>query len=316
MDDAEIERLVGGPPRLRIDDIVNHPRFPEARKAYLDRFLELYGGDPFMVRLLIESGRIVVYLIAAVLEAAQDPARRDTWLTIGLLKRTLGLFGIGSGRHIDDLIARLCAVGFMESCACEADRRVRILRPTAPFRAHDRAWLAAHHAPLAALYPQYDYGHVMRGDPDFQAVQRRVSMAFLPLGAKLLHAVPEMMNFLNHAGGAMVLAALLQAAMMQDDPHAAVPYGDVGDRFGVSRTQVRNLLREAEASGLVRLHARGGHRVEILPQLWPRYDRWLAGGMYGHDLIYRAALRAMEAPADSPLIPQVAGAHDAMRLTA
>jgi len=44
--EAEIERLVGYPPRLRIEDIVNHPRLSEARKAYLDRFLDVYGGDP------------------------------------------------------------------------------------------------------------------------------------------------------------------------------------------------------------------------------------------------------------------------------
>lgn len=112
-----------------------------------------------------------------------------------------------------------------------------------------------------------------------------------------------------------------QAAMTQDDLlHAVVPYGDVGDRFGVSRTQVRKLLRDLEDAGLVRLHARGGRRVEILPRLWSYYDRWLAGGMYGGDLVYLAALRAMEVPADVPLLQQHVGTHsgapDTVRLTA
>ena len=276
------------------------------------------------------SGRFLVYHICGVLEAAQDPSRRDTWLTIGLLKQAMGLFGLASGRHIDDLVARLCEVGFMESRMSEVDRRVRILAPTAALRAHDRDWLVAHFAPLDALYPQHDYGHIMRRDPDFQAVYRRTSIAFLPLGAKLLHAVPEMLHVLNHAGGAMVLAALLQAAMSQADMsqadmtqdnllHAVVPYGDVGDRFGVSRTQVRKLLRDLEDAGLVRLHARGGRRVEILPRLWSYYDRWLAGGMYGGDLVYLAALRAMRVPADVPLLQQHVGTHagarDTVRLT-
>ena len=61
MHQAEIERLVGGPPRLSLDVIVNHPRMVPARKAYIDRFLEVYSGDPFLVRLLIESGRFIVY---------------------------------------------------------------------------------------------------------------------------------------------------------------------------------------------------------------------------------------------------------------
>jgi hypothetical protein len=159
-------------------------------------------------------------------------------------------------------------------------------------RAHDRDWLAAHHAPLTVLYPQHDYGLVMRRDPEFHAVYRRVCMQFLPLGAKLFLAVPDMMLFFDRAAGHMVLAALLHAAMTQGDhPHTAVPYADVGDRFGVSRTHVRKLLVAAEQAGLVKLHARGGHRVEILPRLWSSYDRGIAGGMYIHDMVYVAATR-------------------------
>jgi hypothetical protein len=298
--DAEIERLIGGPPRITVEDIVRHPRLPEARKLYLDRFLEVYGGDPFLVRLLIESGRFVVYHLAVLLEAAEDPARRETWFTIGLLKQKMALFELASGRHIDHLIARLCEVGYMELRPSEKDRRVRILRPTEKLRAHDRDWLAAHYAPLALLYPQHDYGLVMGRDPEFHVVFRRTCVPFLAVGVKLLLAVPDMMLFLDRPAGYMVIAALLQAAMAQGDhPHAAVPYADVGDRFGVSRTHVRNLLVTAQEAGLVKLHARGGHRVESLPRLWSSHDRGIAGGMYGHDAIYVAAAKtyALREPA-------------------
>jgi hypothetical protein len=60
LDEAEIERLPGGPPRLTFEDVVAHPRLPDARKAYIDRFLEVYGGDPFLVRLL-RSNRAVSF---------------------------------------------------------------------------------------------------------------------------------------------------------------------------------------------------------------------------------------------------------------
>jgi hypothetical protein len=84
--------------------------------------------------------------------------------------------------------------------------------------------------------------------------------------------------------------ALLQAASADPDhAHAAVPYAEVGDRFGVSRTHVRQLLMAAERQGLVKLQARGGHRVEIQPRLWASYDRAIAGGMFVRDLVYGAA---------------------------
>jgi hypothetical protein len=113
------------------------------------------------------------------------------------------------------------------------DRRVRILKPTEKLRAHDRDW-AARYTPLTVLYPHHDYGLVMRRDPQFQAVHRRVCVPFMSLGAKL--SCPS--RTLNRAAGYPVIASLLQAALSSGDyPHAAVPYADVGDRFGVSRTQ-------------------------------------------------------------------------------
>jgi hypothetical protein len=130
----------------------------------------------------------------------------------------------------------------------------------------------------------------MERDPAFQLVQRRTSLAFAPLGLKLLMSEPDMMLFFNRAAGHMVLAALLHSALSDPaNPHAAVPYADIGDRFGVSPTHVRELLSTAEDIGLVKLQARGGHRVEILPRLWESYDRAIAGGMSFHELIYGAA---------------------------
>jgi hypothetical protein len=290
MEEPEIEPLLDGPPRITLEQIVSHPRLPEARKVYIDRFLDIYGSDPFLVRLLIESGRFLIYHITVVLEAAQDPARPETWPTVGLLKKTMAPFGLASGRHIDDLIGRLCAVGYMELKTSDQDRRVRIISPTDKMRSHDRDWLSAHYAPLAILYPHHDYELVLQRDPNFHAVHRGICMQLVPLAAKLYVSIPDMMLFLNRAAGYVVIAALLQAAMAQPDSlHSAVPYGDVGDRFGVSRTHVRKLLVAAEEAGLVKLHGRGGRMVEILPRLWTSHDRAIAGGMYGHDLAYVAA---------------------------
>jgi hypothetical protein len=213
----------------------------------------------------------------------------------------MALFGLASDRHIDLLIRRLCSVGFMELKPAPQDRRVRILAPTEKLRAHDRDWLAAHIAPLTVLCPDHDYRPVMRKDPHFHGLYRRVSVPFLPLGAKLLLSLPDTMLFFNHAAGAVLEAALLHAAMAAPGyPHAAVPYSDIGERFGVSRTHVRQLLVAAEHARLVKLHTRGGRRVEILPRHWSSYDRGIAAGMYIHDLVYLATERtAIDAPAEA-----------------
>jgi hypothetical protein len=115
----ELERLVGGPLRLKLEEFASHPRLPEARKVYFDHFLKVYDGDPFLVRLIIESGRFLVFLLAGVLEAAHDPERRETWATLKRLKEQIA--------HIDQLVKRLCAVGFLQLQPAKQDGRVRIL---------------------------------------------------------------------------------------------------------------------------------------------------------------------------------------------
>jgi len=301
VEDAELERLIGGPPRLAYEDIVRHPRLREAVGVYLDRFLAVYDEQPFLVRLLIEMGRHAIIHLVVVLESGYEPARRETWPTLGRIKDMMAAFGLGSGRHVDDLIGRLCEVGFLDMRPSEHDRRTKLLKGTEKLWSHDRDWLAAHFAPLAVCYPQHDYGPILRGEPAFQLGFRRASIPFIPLGARLIRAVPEMSLFLERAGGYMVIAALLRAALASGEGlHVAVPYGDVGDRFGVSRTHVRRLLSTAEETGLVKLHARGGHRVEILSRLWTSHDRGIACGMYLHDIVYaetakHAALTAPQA---------------------
>jgi DNA-binding MarR family transcriptional regulator len=292
MDEARVERLLGATPRLAYEDILRHPHLAAARKVYLDRFVDLYDDNPFLVRLLIETGRFALFLMTIVLDAAQDPARRDTWLTIGRLQREMSSFGLASARHVDDLVGRLCAVGLLELRPSPHDRRLRILHATDAARAHDRAWLAAHFVPLAVCYPHHDYTPVLRGDPQFHLRFRRAGVPLLRLGAKLMRAAPDMQLFFAHAGGYMVLAALLQAALAAGDGlSAALPYVHAGERFGISRTQVRRLLVAAQAAGLVRLHERGGRRVEILPRLWASHDRALACRMYLYDLVHVAASR-------------------------
>lgn len=286
MKDPEFLRLARGAPHLSYDEIVGHPRLAEARKLYVDRFLTLYGNDPFHARLLVETGRFLVFHMAVILDAAQDPERRETWFTVGRLKREMAVFGFASDRQIDDLVKRLCAVGYMSAIPAETDRRVRRLKPTEKMLAHDRAWLAAHYAPLTVVSRYDDYQPVMRQDSTYHIEHRRAAIDFVPYSGKLLALAPELLLFFNHAAGHMVSNSLLQAAMASPDGSAAIPYGDIGERVGISRTHVRQILLEAQSAGLVRLDGRGGHRVEILPKLWNSYDRGLAAGMFSHDMVH------------------------------
>lgn len=291
MERDELERLAGCSLRLSFEEIVSHPRLPEARRVYLKSFSEVYGGDPFLVRLLLQAGRFFVFHSAAVLEAAQDPSRRDTWFTVAALKQQLAMFGYASPRQIDHLLARLCEVGFIEQSRARDDRRVRLLATTNKLRSHHTEWLAAHYVPLARLYSDHDYSPVLSRNRDFHALHCRACLPFTPVGARLMMTLPDTLLFFAHAAGPLIQNALLKAAMDAGDPAAAIPYMEVADRFGVSRTHVRNLMNSAQSAGLVNIVGRGGRSIEILPRHWASYDRGLAVGMYLHDVVNLVAMR-------------------------
>ena len=287
----ELERLVGGRLRLRFEDIASHPQLPEARRVYLESFLKVYEGDPFLVRLLLQAGRFFVFHSAAVLEAAQDLSRRETWFTVAALKQQLAMFGYASGRQVDHLIARLREVGFLELQRAPSDGRVRLLATTDKLRSHHTEWLAAHYVPLAELYPDHDYGPVLSRNRAFHVLHCSLCLPFTPVSARLMITLPDTLLFFRHAAGPLIQNAALKAAMDAGDPNAEIPYIQAADRFGVSRTHVRNLMNAAQSAGLVRIIGRGGHSIVILPRFWASYDRGLALGMYLHDAVNLVAMR-------------------------
>ena len=291
MEKEELERLVGCRLRLDFEGIVEHPRLPEARRAYLDAFSSVYEGDPFLVRLLLDAGRFLVFHSAAVLDAAHDPSRRETWFTVSSLKKELATFGFASGRQVDHLVRRLRDVGFLEQKQASADRRVQLLAATEILWSHHSKWLAAHYVPLATLFPSHDYGPVLSHDRAFHVTHCRMCLPFTPVSARIMMTLPDTLLFFQHSAGPLIANAVLKAAMDSGDPYAAVSYAEAGRRFGVTATHVRTLMKSAESAGLVALVGRGGDKIEILPRFWTSYDRGLAVGMYLHDAVNLVAMR-------------------------
>jgi hypothetical protein len=287
---TESAGAMGDIPHLGLHELAAHPGLPSARRAFVTAFLKLYGADPAVAHLLIEYARYLVFNIALFNFAAQDSRRPETWATVGRLKALLQSFDAVSLRQVDNLVADLRDAGFLELVQSEHDGRVRIVTPTRRAFAHDRDWLCTHYAPLTLLYPDRDYRLVTSRDSAFQVHHRRCALEFLPIVMGPLAMPAEVMLFFHRTGGYLFLAALLDAAGKDKDAGPTpVSYAGIADRFGYSRTHVRQVMCDAEAAGLVRLHGRGGHDVEILPALWAGHDKGIAIGMCLHDMIYARA---------------------------
>lgn len=272
--------------------ILSHAEFPRARLVYLDSVLTLYGGNAFLNKLLMEAARIVIFAVVICLEAGYRKEDRATWPTVGNLKKALALFNIASPRRIDHVLGRLIQTGYLESKVSPQDRRARLLLPTDRMKRHDQDWLAAHYAPLAILYGDADYALPLRGDPEFQRVQRQIATGFFAQSAMVLLRNPDIMLFLTRDAGILVLAQLVKEAMNQGATTVPLSFADLSRRFVVSRTHVRQLLMDAEAQGLVAL-SQDRRQVTLTPRILGSLNQFIADGMSNHDLTGAAARKAL-----------------------
>ena len=282
--------------------ILAHPGFARARADYVDAVLGLYQGEPFLTRLVQEAGRSVMFILIICLYAKYDPADRKTWPTLALLQQKMTQFALSSPRRVEALVGRLIHSDFLHAVPSPRDRRARILTPTETMYATDRDWLAAHYVPLQFLFPDPGYASMIQRDPAIQQAQRMVSVDFISQGAGIMSGNPGIMLFMARDAGMLILMKLLQMRGQQlrgARDAEALSYADIGERFGVSRTHVRILLKDAEAAGLVGLAGRGGRFVELKEPILQAFDRFVAESMSGHDLIFQMAQRRLLTPPDA-----------------
>lgn len=286
---------------VTVEEVADHPDYLRARKLYCDSFLALFDRNPFLIRLLTDSSRYLLFTLSVILNANHDVDRRESWFSVGRLKQQMAAFGMTSPRHVDHLIERMQAVGFVEISHAPRDRRVKLLRLTDRMLAHDREWMATDYIILDTLCPGNGYAGVRNRDPAVHAAIRRQSLALLPEGARLLCEQTDFLLFFSRPGGLMVLEALFEAALSSPDGRECpFAFGDVAHRFGLSRSHVRGVMQDAEAAGFIRLHGKGGRAVEILPRLW-RSDA--IGHGVGARLRDIAFLRASAELAAEPCAP-------------
>jgi DNA-binding MarR family transcriptional regulator len=277
-------------------EILAHPRFRTARNAMLEAMLSRYEHEPFLNRLLLDARRSVLFGVIMCLDARCDDTDPATWTTLRLVKQAMAAFRLASPRCIADLVSRLIKTGYLKQVSSPRDRRIRILRPTAKMIAQDQDWLVSHYVPLQVLFPDPGYAPIMQRDPNFQRAQRLAASHFFALEAQMMARNPTMMQFMMREAGMMILIKLLQLAGPTDDTTREISYSDIGARFGVSRTQVRKLLQDAEKAGLMRLTPGRHHCVQLTPTLIDAFDRFIADTMAGHDLVFNVAQRAAAAP--------------------
>lgn len=281
-----------------IEAVLTAPGFEAYLWAIVRIWPGLEAGDPVLTEGLRDIERLTGGL--AVFHLARSPGG----LTVGRLAALFGSIGLAPARATAT-IKLMRFFSLIEAAEVPGDRRVRAYRPTArmttAFIARTRAELTA----LTLVDPTIALVLRRLDDPDAGAAVvsgiGEFMMAFLSVhgvaGEDTLQAIS------SRASGMPLLGRLLLAGAEEGGPFP--PVGRV--RFGVtamakacgvSRTQVRRVLRAGAEAGHFVLHGEG--EVELTPHLAQHVGAYGLSTALSLGWSVRHALARFDAAAPSP----------------
>jgi hypothetical protein len=187
---------------LRIDGVLAHPRFAEARDAYIDRYLNFYLGDPALNKLLAEAARHVIVTFVICLTAASRHDDPQSWLTLAKLQDEVETHRVGSRGLVENIVSRMLDKELLVAEPVSTDRRKKVLVPTASLLKLDRDILIAQAIPAAMVLPSAAMERAIVCDFDFQRAHRAFSVSAFTMA----------MRFIARDSGLMVLFAMLESA--------------------------------------------------------------------------------------------------------
>ncbi|MEP9357521.1 hypothetical protein [Sphingomonas sp. KR3-1] len=253
--------------------------------SLIDGLATLYGEDRRLIRELSEYKRAVTFMLAICIAAGEREEDPETWLTVARLVELAAIMAIGPDRRVRRYVEEMRADGHLVETPMAEDRRRHRLRPTEAMLAIDREWVSVFHAPLALLMPEERrLQEAIARDPGYHRGYRRASLRTLGMARKTMVMHPPVDSFLYQAGGARILATLLQSA--RDAPDGWTEpgfYSLAAERSATTRVHVRGMLRGAEASGYVEIGP--ATRVRATPLLIEDFRTWTADSLATTDLV-------------------------------
>jgi hypothetical protein len=246
------------------------PAFPAAIREYtvgLARFREA----PRLVNKLISYEarfRVTGYL----LYVQADHETFGPGVTYGQLHELCTRRQEVGPRVLKTTLAMLKLTGFVKTVRSVTDRRSKFYRPTARMFDFVTQWLTYAVNALDVLQPEAGRARMLRDDPHF--VQR-----FLVSGGRD-HAATEppadrMPDFIGYFGSREGAAAVVLAAMLADIDNTPVPSrAHIAKRFGLSKTQVTNIINEGGRIGFLALDDTGAPKPT--QHLRDSYSCWIS----------------------------------------
>jgi hypothetical protein len=259
------------PPQFELPTICGHPQFPAAMRTFAEKMVGLHSRNRMFSWFLNDRTLAILAHAAVSLDADMRDDDPRSGLTPGRIKSFCARAGLCSEGRATAILAFMRLTGHLVAETHPADRRITRLRPGEKLMETTRARTAHQFASAALVCPDIASGVERLADPAFERDVFTEFHSRFPMRPYVVEQFPEMRLFTDRDAGMMTLFVLMLGA----DPSDSMPPGKpvplsiaaLARQFGVSRTHVLRLIRDAEGAGMLTRVGDKGEQVAFAPRL-------------------------------------------------
>ncbi|QBX37427.1 hypothetical protein E4M02_01455 [Brevundimonas sp. S30B] len=233
-----------------------HPGFADFRQRHLTDMIVELETCRAQTPLMIEAQHQVIGRLIVGLHCASRHDQPQTWATIARLQTVVARCGLASARSVSEIVARLRTRGLVDTPRSPTDGRVRLLRPSIILVDHDRRFLSALLGGLTEIFTDGRYDAIAAGEPLAHARYRAAWAARAEETVEPFRWNAPMRLLYRRGAGMPLLFTILRDQYAQG--RCELGFGELGERLGVSRTQVRGILEAGRSEGLFEFSRIGG----------------------------------------------------------
>lgn len=254
-----------------VTTLAENPAMPQALRSLCEGLEGLFRGSRLLNLIVGDRGRVAIGWMALYLDAEREPGDPGTGLTVNRFKALCASTELCSPGRAAAMLGVMRFAGYLEPAAHSIRGMPLQLVPSGRFLAQQRLRCEKIFEAMRHVAPEGASGLALMHHPDFpRHFIRGAGDWFLAGGRPILEA-PTLSVFAQRKAGFHVLFSL---ALSGGDEDTMPPEGlvslrvaDCARRFTVSRTQVKDVLEQAKAEGLLLPSGAGAHSYLMSPAL-------------------------------------------------
>lgn len=251
--------------------LLEHPAMPQAMRSLCEGLGGLFRGSRMLNLIAGDRGRVAIGWMTLYLDAEREPGNPGSGLTVNRFKALCASTGLCSPGRAAAMLGVMRFAGYLEPAVRSVRGMPLQLIPTSKFLAQQRLRYERVFEAMRYVAPEGETGLALMNHPDFRRHFVRGAGGWFLAGGRPIQQAPSLLMFSQRKAGLHVLLHLILSGRHDDamppEGQVSLQIADCARRFMASRTQVKDVLEQAVAEGLLVPVLAGAHSYVMSPAL-------------------------------------------------